>query len=94
MDVRQILREWLEAHDYQGLCTEDCGCNLDDLAPCGQCGCMYCNPGHARDGGIFAPAVPVEDVVADEPTIWELGDQLAALSQEIQRRLKEINHGS
>lgn len=29
--VRAIVREWLEAHGYDGLCRDGCGCDLDDL---------------------------------------------------------------
>ena len=36
IDVRQILAEALRAQGYDGLCNSDmeCGCVLDDLAPC------------------------------------------------------------
>jgi len=38
--VREMVREWLDSHGYEGLWTdfgggEACGCGLDDLAPCG-----------------------------------------------------------
>ncbi len=34
--ILEILREWLKAHGYDGLRDEDseCGCSLDDFAPC------------------------------------------------------------
>lgn len=34
MNVTDIVREWLLAHGYEGLCSENCGCDVDDLAPC------------------------------------------------------------
>ncbi|MFA5168947.1 MAG: hypothetical protein WC530_10515 [Candidatus Omnitrophota bacterium] len=34
MTVREILIEWLKARNCDGLATEDCGCGIDDLAPC------------------------------------------------------------
>ena len=34
VDVRGIVREYLEEHGYDGLCTEECGCGLEDLFPC------------------------------------------------------------
>ena len=35
MDVKQIVTEYIKAHDLDGLCNDVCGCGLDDLAPCG-----------------------------------------------------------
>jgi hypothetical protein len=37
MDVAEILDEWLIAHRYDGLCSEDgqCGCLVGNLGPCG-----------------------------------------------------------
>ena len=37
MNVKEIVREWLETHEgYDGLCNEmyECGCGLDNLMPC------------------------------------------------------------
>ena len=36
MDVIGMIRQWLIAHGYSGLCWDDCGCALDDLCPCGE----------------------------------------------------------
>ena len=36
MDIRQIVEQWLRANNYDGLCSEDCGCEVDDLMPCGE----------------------------------------------------------
>ncbi len=36
MEVRQIVEQWLRANKYDGLTTEDCGCEVDDLMPCGE----------------------------------------------------------
>jgi hypothetical protein len=35
--VKDIVREYLLANGADGLCTDDCGCSVDDLAPCGDC---------------------------------------------------------
>jgi len=36
MTVREIVSNWLKAHECDGLCHPDleCGCDLDDFAPC------------------------------------------------------------
>jgi hypothetical protein len=33
-NVTEIVKEWLSANGFDGLCGEECGCGLDDLAPC------------------------------------------------------------
>jgi hypothetical protein len=45
MDVKGIVKEYLENNGFDGLCTEDCGCRNDDLMPCGE-GFIQCVPGH------------------------------------------------
>jgi len=48
VNVREIVTEWLSEHDYDGLwCPNDaeCGCFLDDLAPCSDESCLWCEPG-------------------------------------------------
>lgn len=32
--VHEIVKQHLEAHKYDGLCGDECGCQLDDLMPC------------------------------------------------------------
>ena len=34
--VRNVLRVWMQLHGYDGLYTDDCGCQRGDLAPCSQ----------------------------------------------------------
>jgi hypothetical protein len=35
MNVREIVKEWLEKNGYSGLYDEsECGCAIDDLMPC------------------------------------------------------------
>lgn len=46
-NVREIVVAYLKKHGYDGLCTDDCGCGLDDLAPCGEC-MDLCVPGYKR----------------------------------------------
>ena len=36
MDAKGIIKEYLEKNDYDGLYSEDCGCFISDLIPCGE----------------------------------------------------------
>lgn len=44
--VKQIVAGWLTEHGYDGLCTHNCGCKVDDLMPCSSEGISECEPGH------------------------------------------------
>lgn len=50
MTINEILKEWLQDHEYNGLCFPDfeCGCGIDDLMPCGEPN-PRCEPGHFVD---------------------------------------------
>jgi len=63
MDVYSIVKKYLEDYGYDGLCDEmgECGCDLADLAPCGnmQAGCQAgrrkpCNCGDGHDFDLVA----------------------------------------
>lgn len=49
LDVETIVKRWLRNRGYQGLCCEECGCDIDDLFPC----CEYqrgrCKPAYRFD---------------------------------------------
>ena len=45
IDVRKIISIWLVEHNYDGLTTDECGCELSDLMPCGE-DSSNCVPGH------------------------------------------------
>ncbi len=47
MDVYDIVKKYLKENGFDGLCTDDCGCHLDDLMPCCQEGALSCEPGYA-----------------------------------------------
>ena len=56
-DLDQIMINALKALGYTGLVDVDdeCGCSLDDFAPCGHCWCE-CEPGYVHEcepGGEF-----------------------------------------
>lgn len=56
MDVAKIVEEWLRNNGYTGLCTEGCGCSIDDLFPCAGCsGLEKCEPGYAGKSGNVYP---------------------------------------
>jgi hypothetical protein len=46
MNVLEIIEQWLSEHGYDGLCGEECGCEIGDLAPCCCEGLGNCIPGH------------------------------------------------
>ena len=50
MNVKSIVAEYLKAYKYDGLCLPDvqCGCLLEDLAPCGEMS-EECLPGHREN---------------------------------------------
>lgn len=43
MTVRDIVRAYLKDNGYAGLAGDECGCSLDDLAPC-ECDPLDCEP--------------------------------------------------
>lgn len=46
-DVRGIIIEFLTANGYDGLADDECGCGIDDLAPCGgTCIPLDCEPAY------------------------------------------------
>jgi hypothetical protein len=49
LTARDIVLEYLDAHGYDGLYDDDCGCIKDDLAPCGEIS-TDCLPGYRTDG--------------------------------------------
>lgn len=48
MTVQEIVKDWLTAHGYDGLAGDECGCGVDDLAPCGFCNLDECKAAHKR----------------------------------------------
>jgi hypothetical protein len=53
MNVKEIIKAWLEQHQYHGLAGDNCGCELSDLMPCDGESCDGCLPGrkiiHGKD---------------------------------------------
>lgn len=47
MRVLEIVKEWLKSNGYGGLYSGECGCCLDDLAPC-SCMDEDCEPGYKK----------------------------------------------
>lgn len=49
MTVKEIMREWLKSHGYDGLCNPGyCGCDLDDLMACCNDSVTMCEPAYKR----------------------------------------------
>jgi len=46
--VKEIVKDWLKSHNYDGLWCEDCGCELTDLIPCQGDGIEMCRAGYKR----------------------------------------------
>jgi hypothetical protein len=44
--VREMVEEYLREYGFGGLCGEDCGCQLSDLAPCGDGPFPDCEAGY------------------------------------------------
>ena len=64
MNVKEIVHEYLRVNGYDGLCSDDCGCGLDDLAPCEQC-FDACVPAYHRTDDGFYPLKPYPDMVGE-----------------------------
>ena len=70
MNVRNIVFDYLKQNGYDGLCTDDCGCGLDDLQPCGydkpnnpfDCVPAYRHTKKEGGGGIYRGSAP--------PQVW------------------------
>ncbi len=47
MTMKEIIKTWLKANGYDGLCDpeHECGCGIDDLILCGG-PCDECQPGY------------------------------------------------
>lgn len=63
IDVREIIRDYLVRNGYDGLFTpdDDCGCDVDALAPCGE-PYFDCAAGYRHsDGGIWPAREGVDD---------------------------------
>lgn len=57
MTVLEIVKQYLQEHGYDGLCSDVCGCAIDDLAPCGEmtesCCAAYKGPCTCGEGCDF-----------------------------------------
>lgn len=74
MDVKAITLEYLKANGYDGLrCLDECGCQLEDLFPCGMAGVECCEPGYLQmnvpDGFDFCIGPDKDRMPTPEPTV-------------------------
>jgi len=60
LTVMEIVRRWLLEHRHDGLYFvnggEECGCGIDDLAPCGEPFPRDCVAAVKGQDGLFYPA--------------------------------------
>lgn len=48
MNIKEIVKQYLEVNNYDGLWNADCGCSLSDLMVCDEPDLDYCQPGYNR----------------------------------------------
>ena len=36
MTIKEIVLDYLKEHSFDGLAGDECGCGIDDFAPCGE----------------------------------------------------------
>lgn len=53
MTAKEIIIKYLKDNGFDGLCGEDCGCGIDDLAPCDMP--MDCEPAYKHICGENKP---------------------------------------
>ena len=68
MQVIDIVKEWLIAHEYDGLGNEEleCGCTLEDFMPCMGEGCENCEPGYVRKANEAEIASGLDVIITNE----------------------------
>ena len=64
MTVKEIIKEYLKTNGYGGLYSGFCGCEMEDLFPCGEY-CGQCEPG-------YKVLVPEDEREYDE-CLWDEG---------------------
>ncbi len=63
MTVKEIVKKYLEDNGYDGLCGEECGCDLPDIFACEYA--VDCEPGYK------VPCIP-ETCPADGDCPWHI----------------------
>lgn len=66
MLIKEIVKEWLNQHDYDGLFNDYCGCEISDLMPCGE-------PGMACEAGKKTPCPGPETCEDGGGCPWHIG---------------------
>lgn len=68
MQVIDIVKEWLIANECDRLCNPDmeCGCTLDDFAPCNKEGFHKCEPGYVRKANEAEIASGLDVIITNE----------------------------
>ena len=46
INIKNIVAEYLVKNKFDGLWSDECGCELSDLMPCDEWGIAKCEPGY------------------------------------------------
>jgi hypothetical protein len=68
MTVGEIVKKYLQDNGFDGLCSYECGCELDDLFACGGDNVFDCSPGYK------VPCDP-ETCPADGKCKWHISEE-------------------
>lgn len=56
LDLNEMVIKYLKDNGFDGLCSDECGCTLDDLFPCetpsADCCGGYSHPEKAKENGL------------------------------------------
>ena len=67
MVLRKIVNQWLMENGYEGLCNDDCGCEIGDLMPCD-------TPNIHCSAGFKVPCPGPEKCLADGNCPWHISE--------------------
>lgn len=75
MDASQIIAEYLDKNNYDGLYKDECGCFRDDLSPCGSIE-PWCKPGYRHKHSVTGAEIIASDRFLSDEQIQEVIDSV------------------